>query len=99
MKRLLLALIVLISSNNFCFANQLVGVPQTVQTSQQIILVEPPLVIGPRPLIKTIEWILTPQINNIIVPEVHIGIFGRKYIVNRNELVTTWVYVPVEIWK
>jgi hypothetical protein len=99
MKKFLSALLIMLSITNISFADQWVAVPQVIQTSSQILLMEPPVVITPKPLVRTIEWILTPQVNNVIVPEIHRGLFGRQYIVNRNELVTTWVYVPVEIWK
>jgi hypothetical protein len=101
MKKVILALIVLICFTNNSFADQWVSVSQVVQTPPQILILEtPPVVVPvPRQPIKTIEWVLTPQVNNVVVPEIHRGLFGRQYIVNRNELVTTWVYVPVEVWK
>jgi hypothetical protein len=101
MKKIVLALIMVFAVTNVSFAEQWVTVPQVVQPSPQIVVIEPaPVIIpAPRPLVKTIEWILTPQVNNVVVPEIHRGLFGRQYIVNRNELVTTWVYTPVEVWK
>lgn len=101
MKKFLTALLIMLSVTNISFADQWVSVPQVLQPSPQIVVIEPtPVIIpAPKPLIKTIEWVLTPQVNNVIVPEIHRGLFGRQYIINRNELVTTWVYTPVEVWK
>ena len=99
MTKFLTTLILIISLTNVSFADQLVGVAQFPPIYPPIVLIEPPIVVAPRPLIKTIEWVLTPQVNNVIVQEVRMGLFGRQYIVNKNELVTTWVYVPVEVWK
>ena len=99
MKKFLISFLFMISMTGVSFADQWVGIPQFTQSSPHIIMVEPPVMIAPRPLVKTIEWILTPQVNNVIVQEVRMGLFGRRYIVNKNELVTTWVYVPVEVWK
>lgn len=97
--KMFLMIIMFIAGINICSADQLIIVPQVAQPSSKIIVVEPPTVITPKPLVRTIEWVLTPQVNNIVVPEIRTGLFGRQYIVNRNELVTTWVYVPVEVWK
>lgn len=101
MKKILSAFLLMFSMTNISFANQWIGTTQVIQQPPQIVLIEPAPVIVPvpRPLVKTVEWILTPQVNNVVVPEIHRGLFGRQYIVNRNELVTTWVYVPVEVWK
>jgi hypothetical protein len=99
MKKLLLAFVISILSHNFCFANQLIEGPLTIQNSPRIVIAEPHIVIAPKPLVRTIEWVLTPQVNTVVVPEIRRGLFGRQYIVNKNELVTTWVYVPVEVWK
>ena len=98
MKTFFCSLILLFSSTNL-FANQVVVVPQnppiiTVEPAQVVVPVAPP-----RILVKTIEWVLVPSVNNIVVQDVRTGLFGRQYIVNRNELVTTWVYVPVKVWK
>jgi hypothetical protein len=99
MKKFLTALLIMLSVTNISFADQWVSVPQVIEQSPQIVVVEPPVVIAQKPLVRTIEWVLTPQVNNVVVSEIHRGLFGRQYIVNRNELVTTWVYVPVEVWK
>lgn len=99
MKKILTAFLLMLSMTGISFADQWVAVPQVIQQSPQIVVAEPPVVIAPKPLVRTIEWVLTPQVNNIVVPEIRTGLFGRQYIVNRNELVTTWVYVPVEVWK
>jgi hypothetical protein len=97
MKKIFLSLFIIGGLTNVSFANQLIVVPQ----APPVVVVENPIVVlpAPKPLVKTIEWILTPQVNNVVVPEIRRGIFGRQYIVNRNELVTTWVYIPVEVWK
>ena len=100
MKKVILALIMFFAATDTGFAEQWISPPQIIQPSPQILIVESiPQVVPARTLTKTIEWILTPQVNNVVVSEIHRGLFGRQYIVNRNELVTTWVYVPVEIWK
>ena len=98
--KIILITIGLIISTNVCFADQWVSIPEVViPQTQQTIVIQPQPVVMAKPLVKTIEWVLTPQVNNVVVPEIRRGLFGRQYIVNRNELVTTWVYVPVEVWK
>jgi len=101
MKKVILALIMFFAATDTGFAEQWITVPQVVQPSPQIVVIEPaPVIIpAPRPLVKTIEWVLTPQVNNVTVPEIRRGIFGRQYIVNKYELITTWVWTPVEVWK
>ena len=101
MKKILTAFLLMISVTNSSFAEQWITVPQVVQPSPQIVVIEPaPVIIpAPRPLVKTIEWVLTPQVNNVVVPEIRRGLFGRQYIVNKYELITTWVWTPVEVWK
>ena len=98
MKKIFLSLFILVGLTNVSLANQWVVAPPT---SPPAIVVEPPAVIvpAPKPLVKTIEWVLTPQVNNVVVPEIRRGIFGRQYIVNKYELITIWVWTPVEVWK
>lgn len=99
MTKILTAFLLMLSMTGISFADQWISVPQVIEQSPQIVVAEPPVVITPKPLVKTIEWVLTPQVNNVVVPEIHRGLFGRQYIVNRNQLVTTWVYTPVEVWR
>jgi hypothetical protein len=98
MKKIFLSLFIVLGLTNVSIANQWVVIPQN---KPPIVVMEPPIIPPPvpKPLTKTIEWVLTPQVNNVVVAEIHRGLFGRQYIVNRNELVTTWVYVPVEVWE
>ena len=90
----------LILSTNVCFADQWISVPEIVIPQiQQTIVVQPQPVVVSKPLVKTIEWVLVPSVNSIVVPEIRRGIFGRQYIINKNELITTWVWTPVEVYR
>jgi hypothetical protein len=98
--RIIFITIGLIISTNVCFAYQGVSVPEVViSQTQQTIVIQPQPVVISKPLVKTIEWVLVPNVNSIIVPEIRRGIWGRQYIVNKNELVTTWVWTPVEVYR
>ena len=79
------------------FADQFINVnPPAVVVETPQVIVAPPQV---RPLIRSFEWILTPQVSNVYVTEVRTGLFGRQYIVQKPQLVTQWVWVQIEVWK
>jgi hypothetical protein len=82
---------------NIAFSDQFINVnpPTVIVETPQVIIPAPP----PRPLIKSFEWILTPQVSSVYVTEVRTGLFGRQYIVQKPQLVTQWVWVQIEVWK
>jgi len=101
MKTIILLLGILLSSITLCNAETVWIHPPVTQTTPTVVINQTPIIVAPapRPPVKTIEWILSPQVSNVYVTEIRTGIFGRQYIVQKPQLITEWVWVGVETWK
>lgn len=71
--------------------------------SAQVFIPPPPVIPQPQQIIvpgpvKTIQYQLTPNVIEVPLPVIKKDFWGRSYIVYEKQLITTWVWTPVEVW-
>lgn len=106
--------LILVFCGNVCYATgQWVPVNQQQlviqeQTIPEIVfpdnaIVQPAIpqqqILPPKPLVKKIKWVLTPNVTFVEAPYYTRGVFGGVIVKKQLVLHTTWVWTPVEIWE
>lgn len=92
----------LVMSSSLCYAtgtwtpvlNQEQVVPQILIPDNAV----PPAPL-PRPLVRKIKWIMTPNVTVVEAPYYTRGIFGGVIVKKQFVMQTTWVWTPVEVWE
>lgn len=109
MKKILIPLLLMVFCSSFSVASAewVAANPPPLVVQEQVVpqLLIPdnaiiaPAAPQPRPLVRKIKWIMTPNVTFVEAPYYTRGIFGGVVVKKQIVLHTTWVWTPVEVWE
>ena len=98
MKKIIMSLFCFFVFQSCLMANEVIIQPPFVINNPNNVIINPPHV-NPRPLVKKIKWVATPNVIIQTVPVYHKNIFGAIIVKQEIRLITVWTATPVEVWE